>query len=127
MSKKILLIDDEESIINSIRRLLRTQTDCDIDSTTVADEVDKKLAEGNPELVIVDVMMPGIDGFEVVRRIKSNPESAHVKVISLSGNYPEGGKLILESMGVLKCLDKPFQPEEFVDTVNDILSGYINE
>lgn len=127
MKRKILLVDDEESIIKSLIRVLNSIDNCEIMYTTDPDMVETLIKEHNPDLIIADVMMPGADGFEVVRRIKTNPSTQQVKIMSLSGNYPEGGKIMLESMGVIRCFDKPYNPEEFMQAVKDIISGYIND
>lgn len=121
-----MLIDDDLNIVKSLQRLLKSQTDYDVIALTDPEEMQAKIDELHPDLIIVDVMMPRIDGLEIVRQVKMNPATAHIKIITLSGNYPEDGQLILESMGVLKCMDKPFDTEEFIKTINDIVSGYIN-
>lgn len=127
MEHTVMLIDDDENVVKSLQRLLKSQTDYNIVAITDPDELENKISNHHPDLIIVDVMMPGIDGFEIVRRLKMNPDTAHIKVITLSGNYPEDGQLILGSMGVIKCLDKPFDTEEFLKTLSDIVNGYINE
>lgn len=127
MEHTLMLIDDDVNVVKSLQRLLKSQTSYNIIAITNPEELESKISEAHPDLVIVDVMMPAIDGFEIVRRLKMNPDTAHIKVVCLSGNYPEDGQLLLESMGVLKCLDKPFDTEEFLQTIKDIVSGYVND
>lgn len=126
MEHTLLLIDDDINVIKSMERLLRAQTDYNVVSITDPDELESKINEIHPDLIIVDVMMPGIDGFEIVRRLKMNPAMSHIKVVTISGNYPEDGRIILESMGVIKCLDKPFDTESFLLTLKNVISGYIH-
>lgn len=125
MEHTVFLIDDDPNVVKSLQRLLRAQTDYNVIALSNTDELEDNISQHHPDLIIVDVMMPGVDGFEIVRRVKMNPDTSHIKVIALSGNYPEDGKLILESMGVIKCLDKPFETDEFLTDIKDIISGYV--
>jgi DNA-binding response OmpR family regulator len=123
---RILVVDDEESVVKSIKRLFHSQRDWEVDAITDASLIDNMLKSMEPDLIILDVMMPGVDGFEVVRRIRKNPYTSHIKVVTLSGNYPEDGRDILLSMGVIQCVDKPFVSDELVRLVKDVLRGYVS-
>jgi len=123
---RILVIDDEESVVKSIKRLFHAQREWEVDAITDASLIDEKLRSIEPDLIILDVMMPGVDGFEVVRRIRKNPHTSHIRIITLSGNYPEDGKDILQSMGVIQCIDKPFVSDDFIRLVKDVLRGYVS-
>jgi DNA-binding response OmpR family regulator len=127
MQKKILLIDDEESVVKSIKRLFHAEKDITVDAILNASELDGALQRVSYDLVLVDVMMPGVDGIEVVRRIQKYHGDKALTIITLSGNYPDDCKLLLESMGVYRCEDKPFDPEHFKAMIKDVLSGYLNE
>jgi DNA-binding response OmpR family regulator len=122
---RILIIDDEESVVRSIKRLFHAQKEWTVDAITDASLIDAKLKEFDPDLVIVDVMMPGVDGFEVVRRLRKKSDTTHIKIVALSGNYPEDGKEMLLSMGVVDCVDKPYNSQDFIRLTKDVLRGYI--
>ena len=127
MSKQVLVIDDEESIVKSIKRLFHGDKDVSIDALLNPAELEETLQRKTYDLVLVDVMMPGVDGIEVVRRIQKYHRDQDIRIVALSGNYPDDGKLLLESMGVFKCVDKPVEPEDFKKTIKDILNGYLHE
>jgi CheY-like chemotaxis protein len=121
---KILIIDDEEGVVKSLKRLFHSQKVWVTDTIMDASGIDQKLAAFNPDVVIVDVMMPGVDGFEVVRRMRLNPATSHIRIIALSGNYPEDGREMLQSMGVIHCVDKPYNPEDLIKMIKDVIMGY---
>jgi len=127
MTKKVLIIDDEESVVKSVVRLFHADKDISLDAIVDTAELEAVLTKTNYDLILVDVMMPGIDGFEVVRRIQKYHRDPDKKILALSGNYPADGKIILESMGVFKCIDKPFVAEDFRTLIKDILNGYLHD
>lgn len=91
-----------------------------IDDSTKAIETIKKL---KPKLVISDIMMPGIDGMELCKRIKTNPETKHIKVIILSGKSYEKEKQRAIMLGAEYFITKPYNVETFSRLIKEILTG----
>ena len=60
----------------------------------------------------------------MARKIRFNAADNELKIIALSGNFPDGGKEMLLSMGVDRCLDKPIDSEHFLDIIHEVLCGY---
>jgi len=79
---KILIVDDEIINIHLLANFLSPQHDT-ISSTNGMDALDKAYAQ-EPELILLDIMMPGLDGYKVCERLKSNPQTAHIPVIFVS-------------------------------------------
>lgn len=91
-----------------------------IDDSTKALEAIKNL---KPKLVICDIMMPGIDGMELCRRIKTNPETKNIKVIILSGKSYEKEKQRALTLGAEYFITKPYDVQNLTKIVKEILTG----
>ncbi|MCX7641354.1 MAG: response regulator [Elusimicrobiales bacterium] len=91
-----------------------------IDDSTKAIDTIKKL---KPKLVISDIMMPGIDGMEICKRIKTNPELKNIKVIILSGKSYEKEKQRALMLGAEHFITKPYNVENFAKLIKEILQG----
>ena len=83
-------------------------------------EAGRLVATFRPEIVLLDLRMPGLDGFQICRTIKADPDSSSTIVIAMTGFYsPETEARILEC-GAVRCFAKPFEPSTistFLDTV----------
>jgi len=118
---KILVVDDEASIREVLSEHLTTRSK-PYEVMTAADgfEAGRLVATFHPDLVILDLRMPGMDGFQVCRTIKADPDSSSTIVIAMTGYHtPETEAKILEC-GALKCLAKPIEPSalsEYIDSV----------
>ncbi len=78
--------------------------------------------KAHPNLILLDVMMPGINGFEVCRRLKANPDTRKIPVIFLSALDETGDKVRGLQLGAVDYVAKPFQPEEVIARVNTHLT-----
>jgi excisionase family DNA binding protein len=110
---RILVVDDEKSVISLMRRFLeRSKTPFKIEVATDGYEAGHEVAVFRPDVVFLDLRLPGVDGFEVCRRIKSAPKSAHTHVIAMTGYYEgESANRVIEC-GATMCLHKPFLPAD---------------
>ncbi|HVL32751.1 MAG TPA: response regulator [Actinomycetota bacterium] len=77
----------------------------------------------NPDLIVLDVMMPRMDGREVCRRIKGNPETQHIPVIFLSARAQDMDVQSGLELGASAYLTKPFDPVDLIETVERVLAG----
>lgn len=110
---KILVVDDEKAVISVIRRFLeRAQTPFQIEMAMDGFEAGQLVATFEPDIIFLDLRLPGLDGFEVTRRIKSNPDTSHIKIIAMTGYYQgEVANRVLE-LGAELLLQKPFTPDD---------------
>jgi len=107
---RILVVDDEPVILELISRCLEEDDDTYV-IETAADgyEAGYKVGYFRPDLVILDLMMPGIDGFELCQRIRDNVATAVPRILAITG-YPEGSALErIKELGADLCLVKPLQ------------------
>lgn len=119
--KKILIVDDDKSMVNAIVRVLKLENRYEIDFAFDGFDAGRKLFEFNPDIVLLDIKMPGIDGYEVARRIKSMPYETGIKIIVLSAYFEEDGKEKMLSIGVDACMDKPFKQEELISKIKELV------
>jgi len=116
MTKKILIADDEEYIRELIKASLEDggyEISEAEDGILTLDLVRKVI----PDLVILDIMMPGIIGYRVCEEIKKNPDTAHTKVIFVSARGHEVSKMTGQMAGGDDYLVKPFEPQEIREMV----------
>lgn len=119
--KKILIVDDDKNMAKSIERILKIKKRYELQLAFDGFDAGRKVVYFQPDLVILDIKMPGMDGYEVAKRIKQLPETAHTKIIAISAFFKQEGKKKILSLGADACLDKPFSREELVDEIKNIL------
>ena len=110
---KILVVDDEKSVISVIRRFLeRSKTPFQIEMAGDGYEAGTQVATFKPNVIFLDLRLPGIDGFEVCRRIKNNPETADTSIIAMTGYYEGDVAQRIVELGAAMLLQKPFTPDD---------------
>jgi CheY-like chemotaxis protein len=112
---RILAVDDENDILLILRTMLKD--DYDVTTASNGPEALQKLAENLPDLVILDMMMPEMDGMEVLEEIRRNPISAAVPVIFLTGVSDKAKILEALNKGTSFYLLKPFNHQDVVSKV----------
>lgn len=117
---KILIVDDE---IN-IRELMKFNLEKEQYEVLEAEDGAQALTcieRENPDLVLLDLMLPKLDGIEVCKRVKSNPKTAGIPIIMLTARADEIDKIIGLEMGADDYITKPFSPREVVARVRAVL------
>ena len=119
-NKKVLVVDDEEDIRDLVaytlsRENYQVRTACD------GEQALEEIAKEKPDLVVLDLMLPGIDGLEVCRRIKSQPENTDVCVIMLTAKSEESDQVIGLGMGADNYMVKPFSSRVLVAKIGAVL------
>ncbi len=114
MSKRILVVDDEVVVLGAVGKALQ-KTDCTIDSVTSAEEALDLLRRTSYDLVITDLMMPGVDGLEFMLRARATGSSA--QVIMLTGYPTIQTALKAKRLGAFDYVTKPFTKQELVSVV----------
>jgi len=110
---KILVVDDEKAVISVIRRFLeRSKTPFQIEVAMDGYDAGHQVATFRPSVIFLDLRLPGLDGFEVCRRIKSDVESASAKVIAMTGYYEGDVAQRIIELGAEMLLQKPFTPDD---------------
>ncbi|HEY4718639.1 MAG TPA: response regulator transcription factor [Anaerolineales bacterium] len=116
-NKRILVVDDEERIVHFIRLNLEQDGFQVVDAFTGKQAMDK-LRQALPDLILLDVMLPDLDGFEVLRLIRENHD---VPVIMLTAKTEEDDRVRGLELGADDYVTKPFSPRELVSRVRAVL------
>ncbi|HBG60527.1 MAG: hypothetical protein A2Y03_09895 [Omnitrophica WOR_2 bacterium GWF2_38_59] len=119
--KKILIVDDDKNMSNSIKRVLARIDNFEIDIARDGFDAGRKMLLFRPDIVLLDIRMPGMDGYEVAKRIKDVPENANVKIIAISAFFDDDGRERIKSLDVDCCLDKPFNEDLLVEKINSLI------
>lgn len=105
---KVLIVDDDRAVLGFLKELLEGGAhSIVVETASDGFEAGRKLHTFSPDIVLVDLMMSGIKGTEVCRRIKQNPGSAHVRVIAMSGYLSAENEAQLLAAGADACFSKP--------------------
>ena len=119
--QKILVVDDDLFVRRPLQEVLR-QGGFDAVSAADGPECLEMLAEQRPDLIILDVVMPGPDGFEVCRTIKSEERFADIPVILMSARNRGGDRERGMRLGATDFLTKPYTLPDLLQRVRDILA-----
>jgi CheY-like chemotaxis protein len=113
---RVLVVDDDEVIRQLITLNLELEGFEVYEAVDGADAL-RKVAEVRPAVVTLDVMMPNLDGWDAAARLRSDPETADVKVVLLSARAQEADVRRGTRLGVDAYLTKPFDPDDLVEVV----------
>ena len=121
MARKILAVDDEKHIVRLVQVNLE-RAGYEVVTANDGKEALQKVAEENPDLVVLDVMMPYMDGFEVLQNLRRNQSTRDIPVIMLTAKAQDADVFKGWQSGVDLYLTKPFNPMELLSFVKRIFS-----
>ena len=119
--KKILVVDDEASLRELVSAILE-QEGYDVVTAEDGRECLNKLRTMKPDLILLDMMMPGMSGREVCEKIRKDSKTKDLKVAFLTvAKFSESGKGVLSDMKVLDYITKPFDNDDLLKRVKKII------
>jgi len=122
--KKILVVDDQHHVLEAITSALGGDASIfNILSARDGYEAGLKIGTFKPDLIILDVMAPHMDGVEVCKRIKLDPETESIKVVAITGQAEQGSMEKAYKVGADLCLAKPLQMESLKKEVSRLLEA----
>lgn len=120
--KKILIVDDEEKVRGLVEVTLSIG-EFEILHASSGEEGLWKARECMPDIILLDVMMPGLDGVEVCRLLKKDPDTKHIYIIMLTAKGQEADKKKGFAAGANEYFVKPFSPMELINKIDKILQS----
>jgi DNA-binding response OmpR family regulator len=123
MGKRVLVVDDDRVIQQLLEVNLELEGYEVAGTASDGREALDKIAKLKPDLVILDIMMPKMDGMAVCRHLKADPETAKIPVILLSARAQDMDIRDGLDIGANAYLTKPFDPVELLDVVGRLLKG----
>lgn len=116
MEKTVLIIEDEKLIIVSTQMVLEA-SGYQVESAVNGEEGINSAKGMRPDLILLDIMMPGIDGWETLTRLKRDPETSDIPVIIFTAREHARGHQKSAEMGAADYFRKPFEPDELIELV----------
>jgi two-component system alkaline phosphatase synthesis response regulator PhoP len=118
--EKILVVDDEEDILELVRINL-SQEGYAVECATTGEQALDKLTMGPVDLIVLDIMLPGIDGYTVARRIKSDPDFRNIPIVMLTAKGSEADVVTGLELGAEDSVVKPFSPRVLLARIQTVL------
>ncbi|MFT4513355.1 MAG: DNA-binding response OmpR family regulator [Planctomycetota bacterium] len=116
MQRTVLIIEDEKLIIVSTQMVLEA-AGFRVESATNGEEGITQARTKAPDLILLDIMMPGIDGWETLTRLKRDAETSGVPVVIFTAREHSRGHQKSAEMGAADYFRKPFEPDELIELV----------
>lgn len=122
--KKILVVDDEEDLTYFLKANLELDEEYDVITVSKSKEAFKIILKQKPDLVILDIIMPQIDGIEILKKIKGSEKTLSIPVIMLSAKTDEETKIQAASFYDEYYITKPVQIEELKEKIQEVFQRY---
>ncbi|HXH82601.1 MAG TPA: response regulator [Candidatus Tectomicrobia bacterium] len=120
MRRRILVVEDQEDNRRILHDLLRSADFEVIEAVTGEDGV-RRAGEHRPDLILMDIQLPGIDGYEATRRIKADPALAHIPLIAVTSYALSGDDAKARAAGCDGYVAKPFSPRALLRVIRAYL------
>jgi len=121
MSKKVLIVDDEPSIIVALQFLME-QNGYETLVAFSGEEAMETIARQHPDLILLDIMLPVVDGFEVCQRVRENPEWKDIRIVLVTALGSEANAAKGLALGADAYITKPFANADLVAKVKELLA-----
>ena len=119
--KKILIVDDDYQV-QKLLTVMLSYKKYETETASSGFEAGAKVVKFNPGLIILDLFMPEMSGFEVCRQIKKDPETSHIKIIALTGHDSKQNRDRIMEAGADDYMAKPVEKDVLLQHVEDLLS-----
>lgn len=120
MKKKILIVDDDADIVDLLKAILEMKG-YEIIEAFDGREAIEKAYERKPDLILLDIMMPVMDGWEVCQRLKACKKTSHLPVAIVTTRDGRSDRKRAVKEGVADYITKPFQPDDFMQRIKRVL------
>ncbi len=123
MSKRILVVDDERHIVRLVKLNLERAGGYDVLTAYDGIEALGKVKTESPDMVVLDIMMPRMDGYEVLRNLQADPSCQNIPVIMLTGKDQDADFFKAWASGLRAYMTKPFDPQELLTFIQRIFEA----
>ncbi|MBF0386084.1 MAG: response regulator, partial [Candidatus Omnitrophica bacterium] len=119
--KRILIVEDDKVTARTIEKLISKNDQFTTEVTYDGFSAGFMVHEFNPDLITLDIMMPMVDGYEVIRKLKNNKEYKNIKVLVITGIEDEDAENKMKALGADDFIRKPIEPNILIEKVNKLL------
>ncbi|MGE0127050.1 MAG: response regulator transcription factor [Blastocatellales bacterium] len=120
MSKRLLVVDDDPGLLRAVAETLRAEG-YEVTTARRGAEALVRVAETLPDLIVSDIRMPGMDGYDLIRNLRAAPRTRIIPIIFLTAKDETADRIAGFRSGVDAYLTKPFEPEELLAVISNIL------
>jgi CheY-like chemotaxis protein len=120
-NKKVLLIDDEEFIGQIVKSCIELFSNWQITTTKSGEEGLISVATDRPDVILLDMLMPSMDGFAFLKKLQADPQLADIPVVLLTSRVDLTESRKIAQLGVQGAISKPFNPTKLVDEITKVL------
>jgi DNA-binding response OmpR family regulator len=125
-SKRVIYFEDDKDMVELVRIILGREG-YQVEGVTEGQAGIKAVQQSSPDVVLLDLMLPDMDGWEIYRQLKHDQSTADIPVIVITAKAQSIDKVLgLEIAKVDDYISKPFRPNELVDRVEEVLAGRKN-
>lgn len=118
---RVLVVEDEQDIARLVKHALEREGDCSVEIAESGDQALRRVAEDPPTLIVLDVNLPVLSGFEVCRILRARPATAGIPIIMLTARANEQDRISGLDLGADDYMTKPFSPRELAARVRAVL------
>jgi two-component system cell cycle response regulator DivK len=119
---RILIVDDNAMNVDLVSFLLAADA-MQVESATGAAQANARIAAQHPDLILMDIQMPGVDGLELTRRLKTDPATRHIPIVALTAYAMKGDEERMLAAGCDGYIAKPVEVASFTRQVRAFLAG----
>ena len=123
MAKKVLIVEDEPEVQEVERMVVEDLMGCEVTLASSGEEALEKASETAPDLVLLDLLLPGIDGFTVAQQMRAQPKLTETRILALSGLTRREDRERALLAGCNDVLDKPFDLDELEKKVEGLVGS----
>ena len=119
---RIMVVDDSPTDVQNLRNILTKAGHTVVESTSGQDAI-ARIKQEKPDCVIMDVVMPGVNGFQATRTLSKDPETAHIPVLVVSSKNQETDRVWALRQGAREYIVKPVKESDLVTKLRTVLGG----
>jgi excisionase family DNA binding protein len=121
---RVLIVDDDEALVKLLTEILDREQSVTTESAFDGFDAGKKVEQFEPDVLLLDLLMPGLDGFEVCRRLKADPASRDIRIIVMTGDASPANIRKALAAGAELCLEKPLDYKRLIQL---LISSRVSE
>ena len=125
MSPRALLVEDDQDICELVKIILRTES-FDVDIEYDGDSGSRSALNNEYDIIILDIMLPGLDGWEICKKLRDNPSTKSTPIIMLTAKSEESDRVTGLEIGADDYITKPFSPRELLARIKALLRRSAN-
>lgn len=123
---RVVYVEDNDANFTLVRKLLEATEGVEVTGATTGEEALRLIAGDPPDLVLLDLDLPGISGLEVAQRLKADPALAPIPVVAISASVMKQERDQAIAAGCVAFVEKPFDIQRLRQVVNDAVAGVSN-